>query len=573
MKVGTVGAGRVNGGTASHPNDETSVLPPPRLAHVKNGESPPHDSIRMEIALVAGSTPHLSAETRDLLRSRLRIVASLLFACFLAYIVRWVSHWSEWNDPIHHLLFSILGVVAVVLGLLTLALCHKSTFSLTKLRIAEILVFGAPALFFLALHYFTVLQDIYLPEGRGYLPYFGAPWMLLIFTYAMFIPNTWQRAIAVMAAIGAAPIAVSAYFWFSSAAFRRLTEWPDLAGYMSGQALYMCAAVLIGAIGVRRIGTLRREAFTARQLGQYRLKQRLGSGGMGEVYLAEHRLLKRPCVVKVIHPEKAGDPRTLARFEREVCATAKLSHWNSIEIYDYGHTADGTFYYVMEFLPGHNLNEMMVRYGPFPAGRVVYLMDQICAALAEAHGIGLVHRDIKPANIFCAYRGGIFDVAKLLDFGLVKPLSEKVDAHLTQEGSIAGSPLFMSPEQATGDDRVDGRSDIYSLGAVMYYMLTSQPPFAYENPVKAIIAHASEAVVPPRQVNLDVPDGLDEVIMRCLEKDPEDRFQDVTALQRALRDVKLAEPWSSELAAQWWSCNGCPERKKLAAALVEAAAV
>jgi len=164
-------------------------------------------------------------------------------------------------------------------------------------------------------------------------------------------------------------------------------------------------------------------------------------------------------------------------------------------------------------------------------------------------------------------------VAKLLDFGLAKPSTEKVDAHLTQEGSIAGSPLFMSPEQATGDDRVDGRSDIYSLGAVIYYMLTGQPPFAYDNPVKAIIAHASEAVVPPRQVNLDVPEELEEVIMRCLEKDPEDRFQDVTALQRALRDVKLAEPWSSEFASQWWSCNGCPERKKLAAALVEAAAV
>jgi serine/threonine-protein kinase len=293
---------------------------------------------------------------------------------------------------------------------------------------------------------------------------------------------------------------------------------------------------------------------------------------MGDVYLAEHQMLKRPCAVKVIRPDRAGDPRMLARFEREVRATAKLSHWNSIDIYDYGHTADGTFYYVMEFLPGHNVHEVVERYGLLPAGRVVYLMDQICAALAEAHGVGLVHRDIKPANIFCAYRGGVFDVAKLLDFGLAKPLSEKQDAHLTQEGAITGSPLFMSPEQAIGDDHVDGRSDIYSLGAVMYYMLTGQPPFAYENPFKAMVAHASEAVVPPRQVNVDVPEALEEVVMRCLEKDPEHRFQDVTTLQRALREIELAEPWSSELAAKWWSCNGCPERKKLAAALVEAAA-
>jgi serine/threonine-protein kinase len=266
MKVKAVGAGRVNGGTAWQPNGETSVFPPPRLGHV-NGESPPHDSIRMEIALVTGSTPHLSAETRDLLRSRLRIVASLLFTCFLAYIVRWVFHWNEWNDPVHYLLFSILGVVAVVLALSTLALCRGISMSLTKLRISEILVFGAPALFFLALHYFCVSQDISLPEARGYLPNFSAPWLLLIFTYAMFIPNSWQRATAVMAAIGAAPIAVSLSFWLTSDAFRRLAEQSNSAGYLSRQALFISASVLIGAIGVRTIGTLRRAAFTARQLG------------------------------------------------------------------------------------------------------------------------------------------------------------------------------------------------------------------------------------------------------------------------------------------------------------------
>ncbi len=573
MKVGVAAADPGSGRTALHPTDETTVLPP--VGHVENGKSRTHESVRMEIALVAGSAPHLTAETRDLLRRRLRIVASLLLACFLAYILRWILLWNKWNDPAHHFMFVFLCAAAGVMGLLTLVLYRKSPFSLLKLRIAEIVIFGAPALFFLALHYLTVKQDIYLalPDSSGYLPNFTAPWVLLIFTYAMFIPNTWQRAAAVMAAIAAAPLAVTFSFWFTSDAFRQLLERPDSAGHLSGQILYMTGAVFIGTMGVRRIGTLRREAFTARQLGQYRLKQRIGSGGMGEVYLAEHRLLKRPCVVKVIHPKKAGDPRTLARFEREVRATAKLSHWNSIEIYDYGRTAEGTFYYVMEYLPGHNLSEMIERYGPFPAGRVVYLMEQICAALAEAHGIGLVHRDIKPANIFCAYRGGVFDVAKLLDFGLVKPLREHADADLTQEGSIAGSPLFMSPEQATGDARVDGRSDIYSLGAVMYFMLTGQPPFAYENPMKAIIAHASQAVIPPRQLNLNVPEGLEEVILRCLEKDPEDRFQDIATLNRALRDLKLAEPWSSEMAANWWSCNGCPERKKLAAALVEAAAV
>jgi serine/threonine-protein kinase len=228
----------------------------------------------------------------------------------------------------------------------------------------------------------------------------------------------------------------------------------------------------------------------------------------------------------------------------------------------------------MEFLPGHNVGELVEGYGPLPAPRVIYLMDQVCSALNEAHGIGLVHRDIKPANIFCAYRGGVFDVAKLLDFGLAKPsIESNGELQLTQEGTVTGSPLFMSPEQARGEERVDARSDIYSLGAVMYYLLTGQPPFLGDNPLKVIIAQASQEAVPLRQINLDLPAELEEIVMRCLEKDPDDRFQEVLDLQRALRELEFEDPWSSDLAAQWWTCNGCPERKKLAAELVEAAAV
>jgi serine/threonine-protein kinase len=225
-------------------------------------------------------------------------------------------------------------------------------------------------------------------------------------------------------------------------------------------------------------------------------------------------------------------------------------------------------------LPGHNIGEVVEGYGVIPPARTVFLMDQVCGALAEAHGIGLVHRDIKPANIFCAYRGGVFDVVKLLDFGLAKPTMEKVqDAQLTLAGTVTGSPLFMSPEQASGEETVDARSDIYSLGAVMYYMLTGQPPFMSDNPLKVMIAHASQEVVPMRQINPDLPVELDEIVLRCLEKDPDHRFQDVSSLRTALRELVLDDVWSSDLAAKWWSCNGCPERKKLSAELVEAAAV
>ena len=239
--------------------------------------------------------------------------------------------------------------------------------------------------------------------------------------------------------------------------------------------MLLVLSCVIAVWGVRTMGRLRRQAFEARQLGQYRLKQLLGAGGMGEVHLAEHVLLKRPCALKLIHPDKAGNPNTLARFEREVQATARLSHWNTVEIFDYGRTDDGTFYYVMEYLPGLNLHQLVEMFGPLPAERAIHLLMQTCDALSEAHAKGLVHRDIKPGNIFAANRGGVFDVAKLLDFGLVKPIADWGDSAVTQDGMVAGSPLFMSPEQATADS-VDARSDIYSLGATAYFLLHGPRP-------------------------------------------------------------------------------------------------
>ena len=275
---------------------------------------------------------------------------------------------------------------------------------------------------------------------------------------------------------------------------------------------------------------------------------------MGEVYLAEHQLLKRPCVVKLIRPDKTGNPRVLARFQREVRATAKLSHWNTVEIYDYGCTAEGTFYYVMEYLPGMSLGELVGRFGPLPPERVIYLLRQACDALGEAHAAGLIHRDIKPGNIFVAERGGVYDVAKLLDFGLVKPLWDEEDepGHLTAEGTITGSPLFMSPEQALGEAKPDGRSDIYSLGAVGYYLLTGHPPFEGDKPLKVLFAHAHEPVVPPSSLRPAVPADLERVILRCLAKNPADRFPDAASLEAALSACESSARWNCTLAAEWW---------------------
>jgi serine/threonine-protein kinase len=260
--------------------------------------------------------------------------------------------------------------------------------------------------------------------------------------------------------------------------------------------------------------------------------------------------------IKLIKPGKAGDPQALARFHREVQATAKLTHWNTIEIFDYGHTDDGTFYYVMEYLPGKSLADLVLQHGALAPERVVAILEQTCDALAEAHRLGLIHRDIKPGNIFAAERGGVYDVAKLLDFGLAKPVIPTADVNLTQDGAITGSPLFMAPEQAAGDGIPDARSDIYGLGAVAYYLLTGRPPFEADNPVKILLAHAQKAVVPPSQLQPGVPADLERIVLRCMEKSPADRYQSVNELAADLYRTALHGKWTREHAYEWWQSNG-----------------
>jgi eukaryotic-like serine/threonine-protein kinase len=207
---------------------------------------------------------------------------------------------------------------------------------------------------------------------------------------------------------------------------------------------------------------------------------------------------------------------------------------------------------VMEYLPGLSLEDLLQRHGPLPAERVVHLLRQTCHGLREAHAIGLIHRDIKPGNIFAAQRGGLYDVVKLLDFGLVKPVAEIPSSRLTQEGAISGTPLFMSPEQARGLGDVDARSDIYSLGAVAYTLLTGRSPFERPRPLDVMIAHARDEAVPPSRLQPDVPADLERVILRCLAKSPEERFQDTVSLEQALAECAAADQWTQSHAARWW---------------------
>ena len=523
------------------------------LSPSANGLDPPPE--RPEVALVTGSGPCLSGEIGCLLHSRLRVATVIMWVGFTVFFVRQlVAGLPPGQSPLG---FALHGGVVAVLTVLGAILWLRPVIPLCWLRLIELGVFGSAAAFFAWLQYdqfssghvlafaHTGCEAHVLRMAAGMS---ALRWFILLVTYGTFIPNTWKRCAVVVGIIALAPVLITGGFLL----FDRAAG-PYLADGLLDTATLMVIGAAIAVFGSHKISTLHQEAFAAKQLGQYRLKERLGAGGMGEVYLAEHRFLRRPCAIKLIRPEQAGDPKTLLRFEREVQATAALTHWNTVEIYDYGRTADGTFYYVMEYLPGLSLEELVERYGPLPPARAIHLLRQVCDALREAHASGLIHRDIKPSNVIACERGGVYDVAKLLDFGLVQNSGLRgVSAKLTQEGAVAGSPMYMSPEQARGQSALDARTDIYNLGAVAYFMLTGRPPFVRDSAIELLAAHLNEP--PPRLTSLraDIPADLEAVVLRCLEKNPADRFQDAESLERALAACACADQWTRQDAAAWW---------------------
>lgn len=503
-------------------------------------------------AIICESTPCINKETMRLTRDRLKIAAFVLAGGFGAFTV-WRFFVTKMTDQYEVLSIGLSLTILTLFGFCIRMLCGKCDLPAWKLKLAEALIFGGPASLFL-LRQFGALNAVEDPALRLFLYDIGiAGFQNLIFVYAIFIPNNWRRAGVVVSLMALGPmllyLVVSLFDAQATAAFPH--------HYGVSLTLRLLISVATAIVGVRVMTGLRTEAFEARRLGQYKLKRLIGSGGMGEVHLAEHELLKRPCAIKLIRPGKNADPTAMARFEREVQATAKLSHWNTVEIFDYGRTADGTFYYVMEYLPGMNLAEIVERYGPMPAGRVIHLLRQVCKGLREAHTKGLIHRDIKPANIFAAERGGVYDVAKVLDFGLVKAVvkSSESGMELTGEHIVAGSPLFSSPDAVSGHHEADVRSDIYSIGATAYCLLTGSPPFAGTTPMEVLIAHARDPVKPPRELRPDVPEDLQAIVLRCLEKKREARFQSVSELGRALASCEDAGTWADPEAEKWWTTH------------------
>ncbi|HET9930849.1 MAG TPA: serine/threonine-protein kinase [Polyangiaceae bacterium] len=315
------------------------------------------------------------------------------------------------------------------------------------------------------------------------------------------------------------------------------------------------ATVVITTLTSRTIFSLRERVRAALQLGQYTLLEKLGEGGMGVVYKASHAMLKRPTAIKVLPPERAGQ-HNLARFEREVQLTSMLTHPNTVSIYDYGRTPDGCFYYAMEYLDGVDLETLIAIDGPQEPARVVHILSQVCGALSEAHGIGLVHRDVKPANVLVCVRGGVADLAKIVDFGLVKSLQGgALDATHTAVDQIVGTPLYMAPEAMTSPDSLGPRSDLYALGAVAYYLLTGSPPFTGQSIVEICAHHLHTSPRPvSEQSPKKVPEALERVVMACLAKRPEDRPESADALARWLAACDIPA-WSNEQARAWWETH------------------
>ncbi len=318
--------------------------------------------------------------------------------------------------------------------------------------------------------------------------------------------------------------------------------------------LLAIAAVAIFVFSVMN-SRLQREAQQAvlesKKLGQYQLEEKIGAGGMGIVYRARHAILRRPTAVKMLQPDRLNEA-AIERFEREVQMTCQLNHPNTVQIYDYGRTPEGLFYYAMEYLDGIDLQKLVENYGPQPEARVIRILTQVCGSLYEAHSLGLVHRDIKPANMMLNRRGGEPDVAKVLDFGLVKSIDEQ--SQMTSADSLTGTPLYMPPEAIQTPNSVDARSDLYSLGAVGYFLLTGKPVFDVSNVLDLCQKHVTEVPIPPSQkLGRAISPELEGAILACLEKPRSKRPQTARDLAVMIARAPTAQNWLVDEAELWWS--------------------
>jgi len=502
---------------------------------------------RIAIALPEGGSDYEGS--RALLQERVPLwttwVFILSFGFYLVNLALWVLVMPD------HLLDMVLDagamlhlIASLLFGVVSI-LTRRVRLSWRALRVLEVatLVGGCALYSVMGLYLVRLQQAMQVDAGGGLYAGLLAS-SSVVLSRAIFVPSEARRT-----------------FWFSTLAMSSLLPDAILATNdlmtVIDVACWCAVSIAIATVGSQVIFGLRTEAARVRRLGQYTLQEKIGSGGMGVVYRASHAMLRRPTAIKLLPPDRAGEA-SLQRFEREVQMTAQLSHPNTVAVYDYGRTPDGVFYYAMEFLDGLNLDELVRRDGPLPPARVVYILAQVCSALAEAHGRGLLHRDIKPANIFLTERGGEYDVAKVLDFGLVRRFDSGTPAStmppsISTSMVLAGTPLYMPPEMLTSPDSADPRSDLYSLGAVGYLLVTGHPVFDAATAAEAIAKHLNTDPIPPSlRTSRLVPPDLERLLLNCLSKRVEDRPADARTLRRELRQCAVSPPWRQEDAASWW---------------------
>ncbi len=501
------------------------------------------------LALPFGTSPLDSEEGRSFLQERLRLFARVMlwlggFALAMSLGLRLVSRHSWTTQERGGIGWHAVGLVVTLLMWLS--------FRRGRLGIRTLLAFDGVGTF-AVLSAFAAMGF----HGASHAPERASLLLMMItlctvITRAIIVPSTLLHTLAVTTIASALALALT---YYAASTYRQLYDMTPMEAtlYMS---IWAVLGVTISCVASQSIFGLRVQVAQAQKLGQYSLGELIGEGGMGVVYKAQHALLRRPTAIKLLHSEMAG-PHMLKRFEREVQMTARLTHPNTISIFDFGRTADGTFYYAMEYLDGINLEQLVSRYGPQDCRRVVRILEQVAGSLSEAHQIGLVHRDIKPANVILCSRGGLPDVAKVVDFGLVKHAgsSTEPDPSLTGINTIIGTPLYLAPEGITSPDTVDARSDLYALGALGYYLIAGVPVFTAATVVEICVMHANMQPVPPSlRAGRDVPAGLEALILRCLAKAPQDRPQTAEDFLQELAAAGVA-PWPRDEAHAWWAAH------------------
>jgi hypothetical protein len=498
----------------------------------------------------------LPADLLSQAAARLRVLA-LLYAgvFFLAGIFPMLVVPSD-----RALLFSSFiqwgpSVIAIVVALLVAAVIRSRRVSLSAaMKIG--LLFEVAGSYGIAMaelvdpRAFGVDTPVAVVHGLSWV----AVWTLL---FTIVVPSPPRRAVtAALASVSSVPVVMGVLMALHFTPLRL-----DPVQFFFWMVLPYLLVVYMSYVGARVVYALGSEVKRARELGSYHLEEKLGQGGMGEVWRARHRLLARPAAIKLMKPalRENGRPRAsedpVRRFEREAQVIASLRSPHTVNLFDFGVADDGSFYYVMELLEGLDTDKLVRRFGPLPASRAIHLLRQVCHSLSEAESHGLVHRDIKPANIFLCCYGEEYDFVKVLDFGIVKATRTPDAAPgggLTGDNVLPGTPAFMAPEQVLSD-AVDGRADIYATGCVAYWLLTGQLVFEAPNPMGFLMHHTrTPPAAPSTRTELPIPPALDELVLACLAKDPKDRPQSARELSRRLGMVDGADGWSEEWAKAWW---------------------